>query len=191
MELEKVNLKPLKEEMTQQGSNTKMELDMMSAQLQELNAALMKLGDRLNNKELENERLQNQLAESLKTQQNLTARNETGMNLMFAQLREKDAALMKLGDRLNDKELENERLQKQLAECLKTQQNLKARNETGMNIMSAQLREKDAALMKLGDRLNELELENERLKIQLTARYENEFVFLSLLLCSFFSLILV
>ena len=135
MELEKVNLKPLKEEMTQQGNDTKMELDIMSAQLQELNAALMKLGDQLNNKDLENERLQIQLAECLKTQQNLTARNETGLNMMSAQLREKDAALMKLGDRLKDKELENERLQNQLAECLKTQQNPTAGNETGLNMM--------------------------------------------------------
>ena len=78
-----MNLKPFKEEMAQQGNNTKMELDMMSAQLQELNAALMKLGDRLNNKELENERLQNQLAECLKTQQNPTAGNETGLNMMW------------------------------------------------------------------------------------------------------------
>ena len=132
-----MNLKPFKEEMAQQGNNTKMELDMLSAQLQELNAALMKLGDRLNNKDLE-----------------------------------------------------NERLKIQLAECLKTQQNLKARNKT-MNLMSAQLQEKDAVILTLCDRLNELELENERLKIQLTARYENEFVLLSLLLCSFFSLILV
>ena len=83
MELDNVNLKPLKEEMTQQGNDTKMKLDIMSAQLQEKDAALMKLGDRLNDKELENERLQKQLAECLKTQQNLTARNETGLNMMW------------------------------------------------------------------------------------------------------------
>ena len=115
---------PFKEEMVQQGNDVNMVLDMMSAQLQEKDAALMKLVDQLNDKELENENLQKRLDNCLKTEQ------------------EKYAALMKLGETLErlqkqvkiqldikSAQLKNERLQKQLAECLKTNENLTIRYE--------------------------------------------------------------